>query len=283
MREQYLDPFGVRAGVLSPLDPLAWPTSGDLSLALNRGLNDWLAVEWLDRDDRLFGAISVPLEDGRLAAEEIERVASNPRFVMVLLLVTTREPLGHPKYWPVYEAAAANGLPVAIHVAGFSGTATATGYPTYHVESHLTMVLPYVTQVVSLVSSGVLARWPSLQLVMEEGGIGWAPPLMWRLDRAWEAMSADYPHLDERPSDVIRRHFWFTTQPLDEPEKDEYLPQLLDHLGMDDRILFASDYPHWDFDNPDRVLESSVVGHERREKILCRNALGVMRFPPGFE
>jgi predicted TIM-barrel fold metal-dependent hydrolase len=281
MREQYLDPFNVRAGVLSPLDPLTWPTAGDLSLALNSALNDWIVEEWLTRDDRLYAAISVPLEDGLRAAEEIERAAADPRFVMVLLLVTSREPLGNPKYWPIYEAAVANKLPVGVHVAGFSGTATATGYPAYHAESHLTMVTPYTAQTASLVYSGVFERWPSLQFVLEEGGIGWVPPLMWRMDRAWEAMREEHPHLQTRPSETIRNHFYFTTQPLDEPEKDEYLPQLLDHLGMDDRILFASDYPHWDFDNPDRVLTESVVGAERREKILARNALAVMRFPEG--
>lgn len=278
MREQYLDPFGVRAGVLSPLDAMGWPTAGDLSLALTSALNDWMIEAWLERDERLYGAISVPLEDGLRAAEEIRRSAQHPRFVMVLLLITSREPLGHPKYWPIYEAASEVGLPVAIHVAGFSGTATALGYPTYHAESHLTMVTPYVVQTTSLVHSGVFQRWPDLQVVLEEGGIGWLPPLMWRLDRAWEAMREEHPHLEERPSDVIRKHFWFTTQPLDEPEEPEYLVHLLDQLDMDDRILFASDYPHWDFDNPERVLPASQVGEERRRKIMAENSLALLRF-----
>jgi len=277
--EQYLDPFNVRAGVLSPLDPIFWPTSGDLSLALNAALNDWMVAEWLSQDDRLYGAISVPLEDGARAAEEIARVAGEPRFVMVLLLVTSREPLGSTKYWPIYEVAAAHGLPVAVHVAGFSGTATATGYPTYHAESHLTMVMPYVAQTTSLVYSGVFDRWPTLQFVMEEGGLGWLPPLMWRLDRAWNSMRDDYPHLKVPPSQVIREHFWLTTQPLDEPEEPAFLSQLLDQLGMDERILFASDYPHWDFDNPDRVLPAALVGRERREQIMTRNARGALRLP----
>ena len=64
---------------------------------------------------------------------------------------------------------------------------------------------------------------------------------MWRLDRAWEACATWPRTCTEPPSDVIRRHFRFTTQPLDEPEKPKFLGQILDQLDMDDRIMFASD------------------------------------------
>lgn len=131
----------------------------------------------------------------------------------------------------------------------------------------------------SLVSGGVFSRFPRLRIVLEEAGIAWVAPLMWRLDRAWESMHDDVPELDRPPSEVIREHLWFTTQPLDEPEHPHQLAQMLDHLGMDERILFASDYPHWDFDDPARVLPAAVVGAERRQKIMSSNALAAFRFP----
>jgi len=131
---------------------------------------------------------------------------------------------------------------------------------------------------VSLVGSGVFERFPDLQIVMEEGGISWVPPLMWRLDRSWESMRSDGAALTTRPSDTVRGHFWLTTQPLDEPEKDVYLAQMFAHLDMDDRVLFASDYPHWDFDDLNRVLPAAVIGRERRERILSTNAEKAFRF-----
>ena len=112
---------------------------------------------------------------------------------------------------------------MAAHVGGFSGTHTATGWPTYFVEHHTGYTQPYQAQIVSLVYSGVFDRFPGLQFVLEEGGIGWMPSLMWRLDRAWEALREHAPHLERPPSEVIREHFWFTTQPFDEPEQPEYL------------------------------------------------------------
>jgi predicted TIM-barrel fold metal-dependent hydrolase len=165
-----------------------------------------------------------------------------------------------------------------VHVGGFSGTHFGAGWPTYFVEHHTSFTQAYVTQVVSLVSSGVFERFPRLRVVFEEGGIGWMPSLMWRLDHSWEAMREHVPHLTEPPSSVIRRHMAFTTQPLDEPEQARFLVDVLDQLDMDDRIMFASDYPHWDFDDPERVLPASLIGAERRKRILSENALSFFDF-----
>jgi predicted TIM-barrel fold metal-dependent hydrolase len=279
LQEQLLDAYRVSQAILHPiLATLMFPQNGDHGAALAAATNDWMAAEWLSQDDRLYGGITVPVEDGNLAAAEIARVAGNRRFVKVVVPVTTLEPLGSSKYWPIYEAAAGAGLPVAAHVGGFSGAATGSGWSTYFSEYHTILVTAYSAQATSLLASGVLHRFPDLQFVFEEGGLAWLRPLMWRLDHAWRDAGDEVPHLDEPPSEIIRRHFWLSTQPLDEPWHHHHLGQLLDHLGMDDRILFASDYPHHDFDDAKRVLPAASVGRERRERIMTRNARGLYRF-----
>ena len=103
----------------------------------------------------------------------------------------------------------------------------------------------------SLVVEGVFAALPgACRSCCVEGGIAWAGPLMWSMDAAWSAMRDDVPHLDRRPSELFREHFWFTTQPIEEPDDPEQLVQALESAGMTDRIMFATDYPHWDFDAP---------------------------------
>ena len=47
----------------------------------------------------------------------------------------------------------------------------------------------------------------------------------------------------------MREHFWYTTQPVEEPEKPEHLADVIDWIGWD-RLMFSTDYPHWDFDDP---------------------------------
>jgi hypothetical protein len=102
------------------------------------------------------------------------------------------------------------------------------------------------------------------------------PSLLWRLDRAWKDLRRHVPHLTRKPSEVAREHLWFTTQPLDEPNDPKYLVEVFEHLDMDDHILFASDYPHHDFDAPDRILPN--VGAELRNKIFSLNAEALFDF-----
>jgi predicted TIM-barrel fold metal-dependent hydrolase len=274
--EQLLDRYGITKAIVHPVaEVLSFVQYGTFGLALAAALNEWMLDKWLRPDHRIFGAISVPVEDGSMAAAEIERMAAAPEYVKVMIPASTREPLGHSKYWPIYEAAEAHGLPIAAHVGGFSGADTA---PTYFVESHANLVMSYPAQAASLVYSGVFTRFPRLKLIFEEGGLAWLAPLMWRLDRAWEDMRDDLPQLDERPSDVLRRHSYLTTQPIDEPDDPKQLRQLLRQLDLDDKILFASDYPHWDFDDPNRVLQASLIGAELRERILATNAKRIFDF-----
>ena len=87
-----------------------------------------------------------------------------------------------------------------------------------------------------------------------EGGFAWLPALMWRLDRAWRRLRAEAPLLDRPPSELIRERFYVSTQPMEETERPEQFPELLEQLDMDDRIMFSTDYPHWDFDAPDMAL-----------------------------
>jgi hypothetical protein len=279
LRKQLLDRWGVTKAILNPLEVLAWMITqhGELAHALSTASNLWLREEWLAHDDRLYASISIPQEDGPRAAEEIKRVASDPRFVGVLMTVWAREPYGHPKYMPIFEAASAHELPVIIHVGGWSGTLVAGGTPTYWCEHHTLNYQAYATHVASLVYSGIFDRLPNLKIVLEEGGIAWMPSLLWRLDRAWNAMREHVPHLTRRPSEIVREHFWFTTQPLDEPGDARGLVQIFEHLGMNDRVMFATDYPHHDFDSPDRVLPRAI-GAQLREQIFARNAEALFRF-----
>jgi len=84
---------------------------------------------------------------------------------------------------------------------------------------------------------------------MIEGGFAWLPMLAWRLDKAWERMRGEVPECRRPPSEYIREHIWFTTQPMEEPEQPDHLRDTLGWIGWD-KILFATDYPHWDYDDP---------------------------------
>ena len=133
------------------------------------------------------------------------------------------------------------------------------------------------SQVISLVFEGVFERFPTLKIVLIEGGFAWLPSLMWRMDRAYKRLHAEVPHLKQLPSAYVRRHFWLTTQPIEEPTKPQQFHQLLAHLDMNDRLMFATDYPHWDFDAPDQVFPTKI-DPALEQRIMSENAKALYRF-----
>src|SRR5215213_2453152 len=115
---------------------------------------------------------------------------------------------------------------------------------------------------VSLVLEGVFERYPKLKMVMIEAGFGWAPSLGWRLDKNFERLHSEVPYLKRKPSEYIRDHIWWTTQPMEDPERRDHLFETIEWIGWD-KLLFATDYPHWDFDEPSRVLPAGVSDANR--------------------
>ena len=273
MRHQLLDRYPVATAVLNPIDMLRFAEEFDeYAAALTRGLNEWTQKEWLDPEPRFVASICVAFDHAESAAAEIHRVADDPRFVQVLMNVRTRDPMGDRRYWPLYQAAAEHDLPVAIHVGGMGGNSiTGTGWPSYYFEDHTGFAHAFHHQVISLVASGVFEEFPSLRFVLQEGGFTWLPSMMWRMDMAFDLLRDEMEHLPQPPSHYLRKHFWFTTQPIEEPERPEYFMQVVDRLGMRDRLMFSSDYPHWDFDDPIRAIPREVPRELHRD-IMFNNA-----------
>ena len=110
-------------------------------------------------------------------------------------------------------------------------------------------------------------------------GWSWAPAYAWRLDSAWAKLRDEVPHLARKPSDYMREHVWFTTQPIEEPERDadtESVYQMFEEAGFGERLMFSSDYPHWDFDSPYRSVPVSFP-IERRRRMLGQNASALFK------
>lgn len=272
LQEQLLDLWHMDYGVLNPLLGAGGVLDVEYGAALSRAINEWQVEAWLDPEPRLRASIIVPYEDGELAAAEIDHAARDDRFVQALLVARTAEPLGRRKYWKMYEAAVRNDVPVGIHFGGSGGSPiTAVGWPSFYIEDHTGMPTSFEYQVSSLVCEGVFEAFPTLKIILIEGGFAWLPSLMWRLDNAYKKLKEEVPDLKRLPSEYIRNHFWITTQPMEEPSKPRQFGELLQQLGMSDRLMFATDYPHWDFDAPDEALPANLAPGLRRG-IFAENA-----------
>ena len=151
-----------------------------------------------------------------------------------------------------------------------------TGWPSFYIEEITEHSASLAASVTSLIMEGVFENWPELKFVLIEAGLGWMPSLGWRLDQNWKRMKDEVPHLKRAPSEYLRQHFWVSTQPMEEAEEPEHLIDVMSWIGWD-KIMFASDYPHWDFDDPFTALPPSL-SEERRNAIYSGNAKALYRF-----
>jgi uncharacterized protein len=271
-----LDDLSIDIGVVFPdnLLMLATLRDTDYATALACAYNRWLTDEWLGEDNGLKGAIVAPSQDPLVAAKEIRRYAAHKHVAAIYLPSCCVNPLyGHRCYDPIYEAAQETNLPVMLH----SVTAIFPVFPfnldcfstmfSAHIVSH---GLSMVANLLSIMETGVPERYPKLRIGFSESGIGWVPWIMMRMDKEYKERRRELPFLSDLPSTYVRRMF-FATQPIEEPENMQEMATILSLFGGETSVMFASDWPHHDFDHPNKVLQIPV-SLETQRNILGGNA-----------
>jgi len=267
-----LDRFGFAHALCNSLFPVQFFRDENLAAAFARALNDWLAAEWLDKDPRLRGSVVLPIQSVERSVDEIERRAADPRFVQVLLLAMGEHPLGKSMYWPIYAAAERHGFTVGIHAgSSYHHALTSSGWPSYYLEDYACQALGFQAQTASLICEGVFVKYPKLKFVLIESGVTWLPPALWRLSKFWRGVRLEAPWLDRSPEQFARDHIRLTIQPFDAPPSQAHIGRIMDQLPSDEMLLFATDFPHWQFAD-DAVLPDGLSTALAR-KILIDNPL----------
>lgn len=274
MKAKHLDPMKISAAILTgevEID-LSTLANARYATALASAYNDHLVADWLPRDPRFYGSLVIAPQDPSRAAAEIRRLGDHPRIVQVLASHGAQRPYGDPFYHPIHEACAEMGLPFAIHLGGQGGinaAPTGSGNPTFFWEAHANFSQSAMTHVSSMIAQGVFERWPDHRFVVIECGVAWVAPLLWRLDADYKALRKETPWLRRLPSEYCRDHIRFTTQPLEDPPDSRHLWSILEAMDGENTLMFASDYPHWDYDDVRRLH----IPEAWKEGVLGGNAL----------
>jgi predicted TIM-barrel fold metal-dependent hydrolase len=233
-----------------------------------RALNS-AAIEWASIDPkRLMPVYALPVNDIPAAVQEVERVvAEHGKAVQMPLF--PRE-VDAPGYWdeaydPLWEILTDSGLPISMHVGSSKHLEDVLADDPTPYKGIMQSLPPIVMAecIADWTVSGVLERWPALQVVLVESGIGWIPYFLERLDsmvtsHAWESFPGHA--LKEKPSFYWRRNMAATF------ETDIVGMRLLDLVGIEN-LMWATDYPHPDSTWPHsrEVLEEHFTGLSRDE------------------
>ena len=214
-----------------------------------RAYNDWVAEQWAGaHPDRLIPGQIVYLPDPETAAEEVRRNAG--RGFRAVSLSENPERLGlpsiHTGHWdPLLDACEETGTVINLHLGSSSSRPPASSDAPVAVSS-LMWPAHVMCAAAEWVYSQVCLRFPGLRIVFSEGGIGWVPVLLQRMERAHRMRSdfTGWPPAGPSPMEVFLQNFWFCA--IEEP----YSFDQRHRFGVD-RILLESDYPHSDTTWPD--------------------------------
>lgn len=276
LKEQLMDKYGYSYAILtgSTLYDITGMPDPDYAAAVCSAYNDHTIAEWLPKDKRFKTVIWVAHQDPYLAAREIDRLGDHPDVVMVWFSALSRIPFGNRFFYPIYEAAERNNLPIGIHL-GYPGamfaqqSPTAAGVARTFMEWDTCAPAIYMAHLSSLILDGVFVKFPNLKVALVEGGFDWLPHLLARMDDKFRAFRQQSPWLQRLPSEYAAEHVRLTTQPMSSL-RAEHLLQIFDMIDAENMLMFASDYPHWDFDEPS-VLPQRLPEAVKR-KILHDNA-----------
>lgn len=253
----------------------------ELALAVVRAANDWHLDAWAGPHPKRIIPVQLPwLLDPEVAAAEVR--ANAERGFRAITFPELPERLGlpslHTGHWdPLMAACAETGTVVCLHV-GSSSSAPMTSSDAPADTIGVLFFGWAMFAAVDWLYSKLPVRFPDLKICLSEGGIGWVPGLMDRLDHVgrYQEMYGTWVDIDLTPREVLSRNFWFCT--IDDPSGIE----LRHRIGVD-HLMLESDYPHQDGTWPDtQDLLQEQIGHlppDEIARITWANASELFRFP----
>jgi uncharacterized protein len=266
-----MDREGIEVSVLFPTSAFGITQSPekDYATAFCRGYNDWIASVCKE-SPRLKGIGLVPFQDVPAALAEVNRAITKLGLAGITIAsFGLKDHLGAPIFWPIYEELERLNTPLLVHNSR-QGPAGEIRFDTF-LFAH-TVARPFETMIdcAALIYGGVAEKFPKLRIAFLECGCGWVPYWMDRMDEEWEKRQCEAPLLKAKPSEYITHGNWFFAA---EPEEST-LPYVMDRIG-DKKIIFASDYPHWDGMFPyvvSTIRERKDISEESKQKFLGENA-----------
>jgi predicted TIM-barrel fold metal-dependent hydrolase len=251
----------------------------DLGYASMRAFNDWIYEDWSSPyPERIIPCQVTWLHDPALAAEEIRRNAD--RGFKAVSFTENPFKLGlpsiHQRHWdPFLEACEETETVINLHV----GSSSETFVPGPDSLAVLGILFPVngFAACADWLYAGVPVRFPKIRIALSEGGIGWVPMMLDRIEyaaRHGSGRQTVFGNAD--PVDLLRRNFWFTTF------SDPRTLSLRQEIGLD-RIMVETDYPHTDSSWPD---SQAILARQLRdiprfeaEGLTWRNASELYRHP----
>lgn len=275
-----MDSMGIDYQIVFPTPMLELGVHPDprIETALSWAYTRWFTEEVLPCEPRIKHMVYLPFNDPDASLRMIDQFADAPGVVGFMVTSARYRPVHHNDYAPVYRALEERGKPVGFH-AIFHGENRLFESVNRFMSLHaLGFVIHNLVHMTNLVVNGIPERFPGLKIVWIESGLAWVPFIMQRLDSEYKMRTSDAPLLRKLPSEYMR-DFFYTSQPM-EAEDERALAHTFEMIDAPTQLLYASDYPHWDFDLPRKIYDLPFLDESAKRAILGGNAMKLFGLQP---
>ena len=221
-----------------------------LAAAIAKAYNDWMQEFCQLAPDRMYGAAMLAPHDVESAVAEARRTVQEFGFKAVFMRPThvNGRKWSDPYYDPLWDECQRLGVPVGFHGAGFvyaPQPILLEFTPTFSMQNTLGIPMENMLACAGMIFGGVMERFPRLKVAFLEGSCSWVPWLLLRMGEYLELLGdVEYPDLKLTPLEYFQRQCYASV------ECDEITAKHLPEHGLENNVVFSTDYPHFDVKYP---------------------------------
>ena len=278
---RWMDALSVDYACLFPTLMLAVGThpDADVESQLCWAYNRWLVDDVIPASGgRFYSMLSLPISDPDAALRQVEAFGGKPGITGFMITAVRTLPVHHNSCMKVYRAIEERGLSLAFHSGINMGDPVFKSLNRFASVHGLGFPFYAILHSTNWVTNGMGERLPKLPVIWIEGGLAWLPFLIQRLDHEFMLRRSEYPLLKKKPGEYFR-DMYYASQPM-EITDDEALRCTFRMIKADTQLLYASDYPHWDFDTPATIWDRPWLSEQAKHNILGGTASRLFKLPP---
>ncbi len=277
--QRCIDTLGVDYQIIFPTNMLHLgmnPMEG-VEVYLARAYCRWLTERVLPEDPRILGLIYLPLNSVEECYRLVNQYAHNPQMVGFTICSVRNTPIHDNSYMKLFAMIEETGKPLVFH-AGPHWDDPSFSQLNRFISMHALSFVHYnLIHMTNWIINALPERFPKMKVVWVESGLAWVPFLMQRLDHEVMMRQSEAPGLKKLPSDYMR-DMYYSSQPLE--RSDMVLTKAtFERMHAETQLMYASDWPHWDFDTPSTISTLPFLSDQGKRNILGLNAAKVFNIP----
>jgi predicted TIM-barrel fold metal-dependent hydrolase len=282
--ERWMDAMGVDYSCLFPTGMLniGLHPQKEMEVDLCWSYNRWLTEKVLpESNGRFYSSLCLPFSDPDASLRQVETFGHRKGVSGFMVTSVRNTQVNDNGLMKVYRAMEERGLTLSFHSGPNWNEPVFRACNRFLSVHALGFSFYNILHCTNWVINGLSERFPKLPVIWIEAGLAWIPFLMQRLDHEYMMRPSEAPLLKKKPSDYMRE-MYYSTQPIEIQDK-EAMECTFRMMNAETQLLYASDYPHWDFDLPSTIYDLPFLSDKAKHNILGGTAAKLFKLPPRNE